>query len=105
MKNVPEWLQHRLDTILTSAPSLKKLTKGVLRAQERLRHRADDSAWRAYISLEAAVNTRHDEIIQRAVALAYRSGRETTRLPCPSAGRHPGGVSAVARPLSRTRPG
>jgi len=57
-------------------PNLKRLTKAILRAQKRLGRVASDKAWRAYMRLEAVVNARQDEIIERAMALAYRSRRK-----------------------------
>jgi hypothetical protein len=66
-------VQHQLDNVRTTDPSLKQLTRAILQAQSELRRLASKDAWLAYLRVEAAVNARQDEIIDRALALAYRA--------------------------------
>jgi hypothetical protein len=67
------------DAVMIGTPSLRKLTKKVLRAHKRLRHAVDDDGWAAYLKLEEVVNERAsaqmDVLVRWALGHGSRSGR------------------------------
>jgi hypothetical protein len=48
-------------------PTVRLLTRDILRLQKRLRREVGDQAWRTYMQIEAVTNHRHDEILRRVV--------------------------------------
>jgi hypothetical protein len=69
-----EALGDAIDKVILSAPTSRKLTKKVLRAQARLQRAVDEQAWRQYLRLEEAVNDRIVFEGRLLVRWAFREG-------------------------------
>ena len=74
-----ERLGDAVDKVLTKSKKRRKLTKHVLRLQDRLKKLVSRDAWRVYLKLETVVNERaileQDEIAEWAFAAGRRRAR------------------------------
>lgn len=74
-----EAIEIVIDAVMLGSKPLRKLTKNVLRAQQRLRRRVDDDGWKGYLKLEEIVNARAsmqmDVLVRWALAHGSRSRR------------------------------
>lgn len=70
-----EALDECVNQVLDSDRTVNRLTKGILRLQGKLRREVDDRAWRTYMRLEAMVNYRQGEILQKVFDRLGRRSR------------------------------
>jgi hypothetical protein len=68
-----------VDAVLTGSKPLGKLTKDVLKAQERLRRVVDDDGWAAYLRLEEVLNERTSMQMELLVMWAVSVGARARR--------------------------
>lgn len=68
-----------VDAVAVGSKSVRRLTKKILKAQERLRRALHDDAWKAYLRLEELTNDRAskqmDLVVRWALAVGIRSRR------------------------------
>lgn len=68
-----------IDAVLLGSKRLRRLSKKILRAQQRLQHAADADGWRAYLLLEELVNERADVQMHLLVRWALAAGARSRR--------------------------
>lgn len=68
-----------IDALLMGSRRLGRLSKKILKAQERLQHAVDADGWRAYLLLEELVNERVEEEMHLLVRWALGVGARSRR--------------------------
>jgi hypothetical protein len=73
MSEEVEWLVAELEKALGTDANVARLSKRILRAQQRLRRRCSNDAWSAYLLVESATNDRADHILHALARFASRA--------------------------------
>lgn len=68
-----------IDSVLLGSKRLRRLSKNMLKAQQRLQHAVDADGWRAYLLLEQLVNERAEEEMHFLVRWALAAGARSRR--------------------------
>jgi len=74
-----EAVDRALDRFHLSDPEMRRLTRKVLRAQRELRRRVTKKTWALYLELEEFVNARDLRLVEAAIRLGLRRGRQDER--------------------------
>ena len=72
-------LEEYLGHVLDSDPVVRRLTRDILSLQKKLYGEASEAAWRTYMLLEAMVNHRQDEILEKVFERLVRKPRAKVR--------------------------
>lgn len=68
-----------IDSVLMGSKRLRRLSKNILKAQQRLQHAVDADGWRLYLALEELVNERAEEEMDLLVRWALTAGARSRR--------------------------
>jgi hypothetical protein len=69
-----EQLAQAIDAVTIRMKTHRRARRKIVRAQDELHRLVDDSAWKAYLKLEQAVNERDSDEVDVLVRWAFRAG-------------------------------
>jgi len=73
-KGDEEAVDGALDRFARESAPIRRLTKGILRAQRRLQKQVNERAWRTFIAIEEVTGERALRMLDAAIRIALRRG-------------------------------
>lgn len=70
-----EAVERALDRFTHGSAPIRRLTKGILRAQRRLQKQVGEKAWMTFLAIEEVTGERALRVLDAAIRIALRRGR------------------------------